>query len=143
MVATKNGVAAVEALIAEEININITLIFSLRRSEAVASAYIRGLQGCKAPDKVASVASFFVSRVDTQVDKALDAIGSAAATALRGKIAIANAKAMYRRFRGIVRGEEMSFEAMRQTRRARTAAAVGEYRNERPRLTAMSFMSKN
>jgi Transaldolase/Fructose-6-phosphate aldolase len=98
VVATKDGVTAVEALIAEGISINITLIFSLRHYEAVAAAYIRGLQRCKSPDKVSSVPSFFVSRVDTQEDKALSAIGSPEALALRGKIAIANAKAMYRRF---------------------------------------------
>jgi transaldolase len=111
-VATKDGVAAVEALVAEGMNINITLIFSLRHYEAVASAYIRGLQRCKGPDKVASVASFFVRRVDTEVDKALDAIGSAEATGLRGKIAIANAKAMYSRFREIFGGE--GFQALRR-----------------------------
>jgi len=105
VVATKDGVAAVEALIAEGVNVNITLIFSLRHYEAVAGAYVRGLQRCKSPDKVASVASFFVSRVDTQVDKALDAIGSPEALALRGKIAIANAKAMYHRFREIFQGD--------------------------------------
>ena len=112
VVATKDGVAAVEALIAEGINVNITLIFSLRHYEAVAAAYIRGLRRCKSPEKVASVASFFVSRVDTQVDKALDAIGSSEALALRGKIAIANAKAMYGRFREIFAGDE--FTPLRQ-----------------------------
>jgi len=112
IVATKDGVAAVEALIAEGMNINITLIFSVRHYEAVAAAYIRGLERCPAPDQVASVASFFVSRVDTQVDKALDAIGSAEASALRGKIAIANAKAMYRRFGEIFGGA--GFEALRR-----------------------------
>src|SRR5579871_2155206 len=106
VVATKDGVAAVEALIAEGLNINITLIFSLQHYEAVAAAYIRGLQRCKSPEKVASVASFFVSRVDTQVDKALDAIGSPEALALRGKIAVANAKVMYQRFREIFQGNE-------------------------------------
>ena len=112
VVATKDGVAAVEALIAEGMNINITLIFSLHHYEAVASAYIRGLGRCQSPERVASVASFFVSRVDTQVDKALAAIGSPEAMALRGKIAIANAKAMYRRFREIFGGEE--FERLRR-----------------------------
>ncbi len=85
VVATKEGVAAVEALIAEGLNINITLMFSLRHYEAVATAYMRGLQRCHEPGKVASVASFFVSRVDTAVDKALDAIGSPQALTLRGK----------------------------------------------------------
>lgn len=108
IVATKDGVAAVEALTAEGLNINITLIFSLHHYEAVALAWIRGLQRCPSPEKVASVASFFVSRVDTQVDKALTAIGSPEALALRGKIAIANAKAMYQRFREIFQGHEFS-----------------------------------
>jgi len=112
VVATKDGVAAVEALIAEGVNVNITLIFSLQHYEAVAGAYIRGLQRCKSPDQVASVASFFVSRVDTQVDKALDSIGSPEAQALRGKMAIANAKAMYRRFREIFQGDP--FTALQQ-----------------------------
>jgi transaldolase len=105
VVATKDGVAAVEALIPEGVNINITLIFSLRHYESVAAAYIGGLHRCKSPDKVSSAASFFVSRVDTQVDNALAAIGSPAALALRGKIAIANAKATYGRFRDIFSGQ--------------------------------------
>ena len=112
VVATKDGVAAVEALIAEGLSINITLIFSLQHYEAVAGAYLRGLRQCPSPEKVASVASFFVSRVDTQVDKALAAIGSPEALALRGKIAIANAKAMYWRFKEIFDGEE--FAALRR-----------------------------
>src|SRR5216683_2779351 len=112
VVVTKEGVRAVEALIAEGLNINITLMFSLRHYEAVANAYIRGLKRCREPGKIASVASFFVSRVDSKVDKELDAIGSPEALALRGKIAIANAKAMYRRFREIFQGDE--FTSLRQ-----------------------------
>lgn len=110
--ATRDGVAAVEGLIAQGINVNITLIFSLQHYEAVAQAYIRGLERCQSPQSVASVASFFVSRVDTEVDKALAAAGSSEAMALRGKIAIANAKAMYRRFRDIFSGEQ--FEKLRR-----------------------------
>jgi transaldolase len=105
VVATSEGVAAVEALISEGINVNITLMFSLRHYEAVANAYLRGLERCREPAKVASVASFFVSRVDTDADRALDAIGTADALALRGKVAIANAKLAYRRFREIFHGE--------------------------------------
>ena len=101
VVATPDGVRAVEALIAEKININITLMFSLDHYEAVANAYIRGLQRCHEPAKVASVASFFVSRVDAQVDRSLEVIGTADSLALRGKIAVANAKMVYRRFREI------------------------------------------
>lgn len=112
VVATKEGIQAVEALIAEGINVNITLMFSLRHYEAVAGAYIRGLQRLKEPAKVASVASFFVSRVDSEVDRALEALGSAEALALRGKIAIANAKKVYQRFREIFYGDD--FSALRQ-----------------------------
>jgi transaldolase len=104
VVATSDGVRAVEALIAEGININITLMFSLDHYEAVANAYIRGLAQCLEPSRVASVASFFVSRVDTKVDRALEAIGTADALALRGAIAIANAKMVYRRFKEIFHG---------------------------------------
>jgi transaldolase len=112
VVATPDGVRAVEALIAEGININITLMFSLDHYEAVANAYIRGLEQCREPSRVASVASFFVSRVDTKIDRALEAIGTADALALRGAIAIANAKMVYRRFTEIFYGAP--FAALRE-----------------------------
>ena len=70
--ATKEGIPAIETLISEGININITLMFTMAHYEAVAQAYIRGLQRAQKPESVASVASFFVSRVDTVVDKALE-----------------------------------------------------------------------
>ncbi|MBI2361464.1 MAG: transaldolase [Deltaproteobacteria bacterium] len=106
--ATPEGIPAVETLIAEGININITLMFSLRHYEAVARAYLSGLGRCAAPERVASVASFFVSRVDTVVDRAIEEIGTRQALELRGKIAIANAKLVYRRFREIFDGEAFS-----------------------------------
>jgi len=110
--ATKEGIPAVEALIAEGLNVNITLMFSLAHYEAVARAYLNGLDKCAKPEKVASVASFFVSRVDTEVDKALEALGSPEAAALRGKIAIANSRRVYERFREIFHGE--NFETCRR-----------------------------
>ncbi len=109
---TPEGIPAVETLIAEGININITLMFSLTHYEAVAQAYIRGLERTADPHRVASVASFFVSRVDTYVDRELEKIGTPEALALRGKIAIANSKLAYRRFREIFYGEP--FAALRQ-----------------------------
>lgn len=112
VVATREGVEAVEALIAIGINVNITLMFSLVHYESVANAYIHGVRRCPNPQTIASVASFFVSRVDTQVDRALDAIGSPEALTLRGKIAIANAKQVYRRFKEIFYGGD--FSAMRE-----------------------------
>jgi transaldolase len=116
VVGTTDGVAAVEALIAEGINVNVTLMFSLRHYEAVASAYIRGLDRCRAPERVASVASFFVSRIDTQVDKALEAIGTGEARELRGKTAIANAKMAYQRFREIFHGNDFATQRRRGAR---------------------------
>jgi transaldolase len=101
---TVPGIQAVEVLIAEGININITLMFSLAHYEAVAQAYLRGLKRNANPHAVSSVASFFVSRVDTEVDHALEAIGTPEALSLRGKIAIANARVVYRRFREIFLG---------------------------------------
>ena len=93
--ATPEGIPAVEALIAEGLNVNVTLMFSLAHYEAVAQAYLKGLEKCATPEKVASVASFFVSRVDTAVDKLLESLGSPQANALRGKIAIANSRRVY------------------------------------------------
>ncbi len=100
--ATGAGIPAIETLIGEGVNVNVTLIFSLAHYEAVADAYIRGLEGRLAAggdvSSVASVASFFVSRVDTAVDLLLDKAGH---PELQGKIAIANAKVAYARFREI------------------------------------------
>jgi transaldolase/glucose-6-phosphate isomerase len=110
--ATPEGIPAVEQLIAAGVNVNITLMFSMSHYEAVAGAYVRGLARCARPDQVASVASFFVSRVDTMVDKALQNLGTPEAQALLGKIAIANSKVVYRRFREIFHGE--GFAGLRQ-----------------------------
>ncbi|MCW8985995.1 MAG: transaldolase [Thermoanaerobaculales bacterium] len=96
--ATPEGIPAIESLIGGGINVNATLMFSLADYEAVANAYLRGLEANSNPAGVASVASFFVSRVDTKVDAALEAIGTPEALALRGQAAIANAKLAYRRF---------------------------------------------
>ncbi len=103
--ATPQGIPAIETLIADGININITLMFSLKHYESVAEAYLAGLeQRAAAGDDishVASVASFFVSRVDSAVDRYLDEIGN---SSLKGKIAIANSKTAYMRFRQIFSG---------------------------------------
>jgi transaldolase len=102
--ATEAGVPAVRRLIAEGINVNVTLIFSLTRYEAVMEAYLAGVEelvdGGGDPTRVASVASFFVSRVDAEVDARLESIGSERALALRGKAAVAQAQMAYQRFLG-------------------------------------------
>jgi transaldolase len=100
--ATPAGIPAIRRLLAEGISVNITLIFSLERYGEVMEAYLGGLEDYHAsggdPRRVASVASFFVSRVDTEVDKRLDTIGTPEALALKGVTAIANARVAYGRF---------------------------------------------
>ena len=110
--ATPAGIPAIEQLIADGLNINITLMFSMRHYEAVTRAYVQGLERCANPAKVASVASFFVSRVDTAVDKALQSLGTDRARSLLGKVAIANSKMVYNRFLQIFHGE--GFAPLRQ-----------------------------
>jgi len=104
--ATPAGVPVIEKLIGEGININVTLIFSLAQYEAVAEAYVAGLEKLAASGgdigRVASVASFFVSRVDVAVDRILEQIGE---RQLLGKIAIANAKVAYARFGELFAGK--------------------------------------
>jgi transaldolase len=107
--ATEAGLPAIEECIARGRSINVTLIFSLDRYREVVEAYIRGLERLVDsggdPSTVASVASFFVSRVDTEADKRLEAIGNPQALALRGKLAIANAKLAYDAWKDLFSGE--------------------------------------
>ena len=97
--ATEKGVPAIAKVLGEGISVNVTLIFSVERYEMVMSAYLDGLSAAKAAghelSSVHSVASFFVSRVDTEIDKRLEAIGTPEALALRGKAALANARLAY------------------------------------------------
>jgi transaldolase len=100
---TAEGVPAVRQMVAEGRNINITLIFGLPRYAEVMEAYVSGLEAFVAgggdPSRTHGVASFFISRVDTEVDRRLDAIGTDEALALRGKAAVAQAKLAFRLFR--------------------------------------------
>ncbi|MGB5551247.1 MAG: transaldolase [Thermoanaerobaculia bacterium] len=109
--ATTECMPAVEELLAEGINVNVTLMFSMAHYEAVAGAYLRGLERCQSPERLASVASFFVSRVDTKVDEILENLGGEAALDLLGKIAIANSKLTYARYQELFEGD--SFRLMR------------------------------
>ena len=110
--ATKAGVPAIEDAIAEGININVTLMFSVDIYRSVARAYIAGLrrrlERGEDVTRVASVASFFVSRVDTKADKYLEEIGTPEALAARGRAAIANAKMAYASFSEIFGGDEFA-----------------------------------
>jgi transaldolase len=100
--ATKEGLPAITAALAEGISVNVTLIFSLERYGEVIDAFMTGLEQAAAAGRdlkaIASVASFFVSRVDTEVDARLDKIGTPEAQALRGQAAIANARLAYELF---------------------------------------------
>ena len=109
---TQAGVGAVRTLLREGINVNVTLLFSLESHERVMHAYTEALEERAAAGEpvggIASVASFFVSRVDTAIDKQLDAKGDDRARALRGKIAIANARIAYAQFREHFDGERFA-----------------------------------
>ena len=101
--AVQQGLPAISACLAEGISINVTLIFSLARYAEVIEAFLAGLEAARAAGRdlsgIASVASFFVSRVDTEVDRRLDKIGTDRAAAVRGKAAIANARLAYHRYK--------------------------------------------
>ena len=105
--ATKDGIPAIEEMLARGRNINVTLIFSLQRYAEVVEAHLRGIERLVEsggdPSRVASVASFFVSRVDTEADKRLDAIGGH--DDLKGKLAVANAKLAYRKYKELFSGD--------------------------------------
>ena len=137
---TDEGVPAIEEAIYEGINVNVTLLFAVEAYEKVAEAYIRGLERRldegKALD-VHSVASFFVSRVDTEVDKRLEAPGN---PELQGTAAVANARAAYQRFKEIFAGERWDKLAPRAAPRA--APAVGLDRREEPALSETKYVDE-
>jgi transaldolase len=107
--ATEAGLPAIRQMIAEGRNINVTLIFTLKRYHQVMEAYLAGLEDRAAATTsdlsgIASVASFFISRVDTEVDRRLETLGSPAALARRGTAAVAQAKLAYRAFQDVFSG---------------------------------------
>ena len=107
--ATVEGLPAITAVLAEGISVNVTLIFSLDRYRAVIDAFISGIEQAKANghdvSRIQSVASFFVSRVDTEIDKRLKKLGGEQAEALLGKAAVANARLAYEAFEEVFSGE--------------------------------------
>jgi len=107
--ATAEGLPAITRAISEGISVNVTLIFSLERYRAVMNAFVTGLEQARENgidiSTIASVASFFVSRMDTEVDKRLDGIGSDEAKQLRGKAGIANARLAYQAYEEVIGGE--------------------------------------
>ena len=122
--ATLEGLPAFQQMISEGRSINVTLIFSLERHTAVMEAYIAGLEAFAADpaanlSQVASVASFFISRVDVEVDRRLDAIGTPEALALRGKAALAQGQLAYRAFAETFSGARWEALASRGARMQR------------------------
>jgi transaldolase len=103
--ATREGLAAITEAVSQGISVNVTLIFSLARYRAVMGAYLAGLEQARAGGRdlasIRSVASFFVSRVDTEVDRRLDSIGTPGAAALKGRAAIANARLAYQAYQDL------------------------------------------
>ena len=114
--ATEAGVPAIASVLAEGISVNVTLIFSVERHRLVMDAYLQGLEKAKEAghdvSKIHSVASFFVSRVDTEIDKRLEKIGSAEALELRGKAGVANARLAYAAYEEVFVGGKR-FEALK------------------------------
>jgi transaldolase len=106
--ATEAGLPAITRALAEGVSVNVTLIFSVERYRAVMEAYLQGLEAASANGRplasITSVASFFVSRVDTEIDKRLDAIGTDEALALRGKAGVANSRLAYAAFQEVFTG---------------------------------------
>jgi len=130
--ATAEGVTAIQTMISEGRSINVTLIFSLERYEAVMEAYLAGLEACALDDlsSVSSVASFFLSRVDVEVDDRLEAIGTDDALALRGKAAVANAQIAYQRFTEVFSGPRWEALAGRGARVQRPLWASTSTKND-------------
>ena len=132
--ATLEGLPAITAAIAEGISVNVTLIFSLERYNAVIDAYVEGLEKADAAghdlSHIASVASFFVSRVDTEVDQRLDKIGTDEAKALKGTAAIANARLAYELYEQRIDTDR--WRALAAKGRPGAAPAVGVHQHQGP-----------
>jgi transaldolase len=129
--ATKPGLAAIEDVIAEGRSINVTLIFSLTRYAEVVESYLRGLERLIAEggdaSRVTSVASFFVSRIDTEADKRLDAIGGH--DALKGRLAVDNAKLAYAHYKDVFQGARWEFLASKGAKPQRVLWASTSTKN--------------
>jgi transaldolase len=114
--ATREGLPAIERLLAEGVNVNVTLLFSVERYAEVFEAFTQGIAASARPARLASVASFFVSRIDAKVDRLLAAIGTPESLGLRGQAAIASARLAYQRFRALAAGEAFLREKERGAR---------------------------
>jgi transaldolase len=133
--ATRQGVVAMERLLAEGINVNVTLLFAASRYAEVWNAYLRGLAMNPEPAKVAAVASFAISDLDTEVDAALEAYGTPEAVALKGKIAIANAKLVYGHYKQRIKETAFLEQQQRGARAQRLLwSDISSQGSDRPNL---------
>ena len=132
---TAEGVPAIEQLLSEGINVNVTLLFSLAQYEAVAQAYLRGAARVTEPRRLASVASVFVSRIDTAVDRVLAASSAPDAAALQGTVALANCRVIYARYRDLFHGASFAALAAKGVRPQRVLWASTSTKNPRYRDT--------
>ena len=115
--ATTEGIPAIRQMISEGRSVNVTLIFSLDRYADVMEAYVSGLEGCRGDlSSVSSVASFFISRTDNEVDRRLDAIGTDNALGLRGRTAVAQGQVAYEMFQKVFSGQRWEALAARGAR---------------------------
>jgi transaldolase len=130
--AVREGIDAIEGLIAEGINVHVTPVCSLAQYEAVVGAYLRAIERAPDPGGIASVVSVPVSQIDSTVDGELLRIGTPAALSLRGKIAIANAKHIFRRFCSIFHSDRFASLRLRgvHPQRMLWASATTENRND-------------
>jgi len=127
--ATPEGIPAIEVLLADGINVNVTLVFSPAHYDAVVRAYLHGIERAPDPARTASVVSVSVSEIDAAVDRELLRIGTPQALALRGKIAIAGARQIYRRFCGIFHSDRFAGLRLRGVRPQRVLWASTATRN--------------
>ena len=134
--ATQAGLPAIATCLAEGISVNVTLIFSLPRYEAVMEAFLEGMERARVAghelSRLASVASLFVSRMDTEIDKRLDQLGTPESARLRGQAAIANARLVFARHEALFAGPQMERVGRRGSPGA--TAAVGINRRQGPGL---------
>lgn len=127
---TAEGLEAIRAMTAEGRSINVTLLFSLVRYEEVIEAYLGGLEACEGDlSSVSGVASFFISRTDTEVDRRLEAIGTPQALALRGRVAVAQGQVAYRLFTEKFSGRRWDALAARGARAQRPLWASTSTKN--------------
>jgi len=127
---TAEGLPAIRQMISEGRSINVTLLFSLDRYAEVIEAYLSGLEAAEGDlSAISSVASFFISRVDTEIDHRLEAVGTDAALALRGKTAVANAKLAYQLFLEQFSGPRWDALAARGARKQRPLWASTSTKN--------------